>query len=374
MDVNNCSPFPHMVFEKATTRNRHFDVMVVAATCDLVHGQLAPISQTQRSITCADRYAGHPRTSALLEETHLIVGKKRCDIHLLGHAYTQGCQAQQRWPVGVRVGNLVKTATVTGPRHWQWSLRQGWHLSQPEPVQQVALHMGMAYGGHTRRANYQGPASDDLHDDQAFDTYKPNPVGKGYLDPRALSRAQVYPAAQIESLENPIQDIRKRYQPVAFGPLPRWHPQRAKHAGTYDGQWRQAHAPYLPQDFDFAFYQSAQPDLIALGWLDGDEPLVLHGCLPEGRLETLLPGIRMLAVLTDARGVSQSAALRLDTLNIHLDQRQIQLIWRYAVPKDWQLAKLLLAAIPNSSRGHSQTRPVYYTHHYSPKRQRGPHG
>lgn len=359
MEVENRSPFPHMVFEKATTRNRHFDVVVVAGTFDLVHGQPVLIAEEQKPIHCADRYEGLPESTALLEETHLVVGKKRCDIHLLGHARAEDGQALQRWQVGVRVGNTVKAATVTGARSWHWSLMRGWHLSEPEPTNQVALHMGLAYGGHVRRSHYRGPATDDIHDDQAFDTYALNPAGKGYAGKESLERSRSYQAAQIEELKLPITDIHKTYPPISFGPLPRWHPQRAAHAGTYDQRWQQEHAPYLPQDFGFAFYQSAQPDLIAPGWLNGDEPIVLLGCLPAGRLDTLLPGIRILAILTDEQGYRQPAPLRLDTISIDLDTATVQLVWRYAVPQSWGLKSILLSAIPTGPVERTASRPVY---------------
>lgn len=359
MDVENHSPFPHLVFEKATTRHRHFDVMVVAGTFDLVHGQPLPISDEQKPINCADRHEGEPESTPLLEETHLVVGKKRCDIHVLGSARPQDGIPQRRWHIGVRVGPVSKIATVTGPRHWRWSLLRGWQLSEPEPTDHVALHMGLAYGGSVRRSHHDGPATKDIHDDTAFDTYAPNPVGKGYVGRVRLERNQAYPAAQIEDPEHPIEDINRQYPPIALGPLPRWHPQRVAHAGTYDDTWQAEHFPYLPADFDFAFYQSAQAELTAPGWLDGGEPIVLLGCLPMGRLETVLPGIRILSILTDQNGLSQPAPLRLDTVSIDLDTQTVQLVWRYAVPKSWGLRKVLLSAIPSGPAERGANRPVY---------------
>lgn len=130
-------------------------------------------------------------------------------------------------------------------------------------------------------------------------------------------------------------------------------------AGTYDAKWQAEHFPYLPADFDFAFYQSAQAELTAPGWLDGDEPIVLLGCLPMGRLETVLPGIRILSILTGQDGLSQPAPLRLDTVSIDLDTETVQLVWRYAVPKRWGLRKVLLSAIPSGPAERGTDRPVY---------------
>ncbi|MBR0565973.1 DUF2169 domain-containing protein [Azoarcus sp. L1K30] len=373
MEVENCSPFPHMIFEKATTRNRHFDVMVVAGTFDLVHGQPLLISDEQKPIRCADRYTGEPHCSALLEETHLVVGKKCCDVHLLGSARAEDELPRRSWHVGVRVGSVSKIATVTGPRAWTWGLLSGWRLSEPELTDRVALHMGMAYGGSVKRSNDRAAATDDIHDDRAFDTYAPNPAGKGYVGRAALARGEAYVAAQIEDPALPIDNMHKKYPPVSFGPIPRWYPQRAAHAGTYDAHWRAEHFPYLPADFNFAFYQSAQPELTAPSWLDGNEPLVLLGCLPKGRLETQLPGIRILSILTDQHGLSQPAPLRLDTVSIDLDTETVQLVWRYAVPKQWGLSRVLLSAIPSGPPPRGASRPVHL-HRQSSKSSRGLHG
>lgn len=359
MEVANHSPFPHMVFEKATTKNRHFDVMVVAGTFDLVHGQPLRISDEQKPINCADRHEGEPENTALLEETHLVIGKRRCDVHLTGHARPRDDAPLRSWHMGVRVGSVSKLATVTGPRAWTWSLLGGWRLGEPEPTDRVALHMGLAYGGSVPRSRYKGPATNDIHDDQAFDAYEPNPAGKGYVGQASLERSRAYAAAQIEDIEHPIAEIHKKYPPVSFGPLPRWHPHRAACAGTYDARWQAEHFPYLPADFDFAFYQSAQPDLTAPGWLNGDEPVILLGCLPMGRLETLLPSIRLLSILTGHNGLSQSAPLRLDTVTIDLDSETVQLVWRYAVPKSWGLRKVLLAAVPSGPAPRGNSRPVH---------------
>ena len=371
MDIENCSPFPHRVFEKATTRGRHFDVMVVAATFELVHGQPLPIAPTQRPIQCADRHTGVPACSALLEETQLVVAKRRCDVHLLGSARAQDDCPQRSWHVGLRVGPVSKIATVCGPRAWRWGLMRGWRLSKPEPTNAVALHMGLAYGGSVPRRNYRGAPTEDIHDERAFDAYALNPVGLGYVGSTALARGEAYAAAQIEDPTQPITDIHKAYPPVAFGPRPRWHPQRVAHAGTCDARWQSEHFPYLPEDFDFAFYQSAQSELTAPGWLNGDESIVLAGCLPMGRFEARLPGIRILSILTDQSGLSQPVPLRLDTVSIDLDTATTQLVWRLTVPKTWGLRKVLLSAIPSVPAPCGAARPVA-THH--PHLSRGLHG
>ena len=359
MDIENHSPFPHMVFEKAGKQHQLFDVIVVAGTFDLRHGQPLLIADEQKPINGVDRYEGEPESSGFLEETQLVLTKQRTDIQLIGSAKPSNGSSAAHWPMALRVGPVSKTAMLHGPRLWSWSLMRGWHLTPAQPAAGVALHLGMSYGGVIARAGYRGPATSDIHDEQAFDTFADNPAGKGYVGSQSLDRAQFYPAAQIEDVEHPIRDIHKRYKPVAFGPVPRWTPARARHIGDCDAKWQAEQFPFLPDDFNFAFYQSAQPDLIAPGWLQGDEPIVLLGCHPSGRLDSYLPGLRLLALLTDDGGHVQAEPLRLDTLSIDLDNDTVQLVWRRSIAKSWGLRHVMLAAIPDGPAQASVIRPVH---------------
>lgn len=360
METENHSPFPHATFEKATKKGQFFDVIVVAGSFGLEHGQpLYPLA-VHRPIITADRYVGEPETTALLEETHLVVAKRRTDIHLLGHARAKNNTPSASWEVGFALGSVRKTARVTGLRAWGWTPLGGWSLSSPTPTEQVALHSGNAYGGYlSQRIEARGDDTLDRYDSAQSDTYLINPVGLGYTGSAALDRAAFYRAAQIEAITDPINDNRKRYAPVCFGPRARWCSERIALAGTYDDHWRSEHFPYLPPDFDFAFYQSAQPDLIAPTFLQGDEPLALIGCTETGELKSQLPGIRLMAILTDDSGHRESIGMRLDTVSIDLDERAVQLVWRLTVAKHWQLRHAMIAAIPNGANQPEPTRPVY---------------
>ena len=362
MELENHSPFPHASFEKATTQGQFFDVIVVAGSFGLRHGQpLYPLA-VHRPIVTSDRYVGEPETTALLEETHLVVAKKRTDIHLLGHARAKDHTPRPSWEVGFALGSVKKTARVTGLRAWGWTPTGGWSLSSPAPTEQIALHSGNAYGGYlSRQIAARTDETLDRYNSEQSDTYLINPVGLGHVGDAPLDRAAFYRAAQIEAIIEPINDIRKRYAPVCFGPRARWYSERIALAGTYDEAWQNAHFPYLPPDFDIGFYQSAQPDLMstASSYLQGDESLALIGLTETGELKSQLPGIRLMAILTDDNGHRESVGMRLDTVSIDLDEREVQMVWRLTVAKHWQLKHAMLAAIPNGATQPEPTRPVY---------------
>jgi hypothetical protein len=366
MDIENHSPFPQTGFEKGTTKGQFFDVIVVAGSFGLEHGQPLYPMAVHQPIVSADRYVGEPETTALLEETHLVVAKRRTDIHLLGHAQSVDNKPRASWEMGFALGNVKKTARLTGVRGWGWTPVGGWSLSAPTPTEQVALHSGNAYGGYlSKRVEARTDEAIDRYNSEQSDTYLINPVGLGYTGEAALERAAFYRAAQIEAITSPINDIHKTYAPVCFGPRARWCADRIALAGTYDDIWRNQHFPYLPPDFDFAFYQSAQPDLISPEFLQGDEKLALIGCTESGELKSQLPGIRLMAILTDDSGYRESVGMRLDTVSIDLDERVVQLVWRLTVAKSWQLRHAMIAAIPNGASQPDPTKPVYF-HRGSP--------
>lgn len=365
VDVVNVSPFEHAVFDKATTRGRHFDVILMTGTFAIEHGQPMYPLQEQLAPVTADRYVGGPTDSALLEETHLVVAKRCTDVVLLGSARAPDGQAAARWPIGILVGPVRHVAIVTGPRHWEWSLIKGWHLTPPAPATAVALHAGLAYGGCRRRRSYDGPPTADIHDAAAFDAYAPNPVGLGYAGRQPLPHDQALPAAQIEAPDALVGPggIGREFAPVCFGPVARWQRSRLALAGRFDDEWRQVHFPYLPPDFDPVYYQCAQPELRAPGFLQGHEPIRLFNCLGRQQVDTQLPGLRMLAMLTDEAGHRQPEPVALDTVTIDLDHERAQLVWRRAVPKSWRLRRVVLAAVPDGPARRGEPAPIHLHPH-----------
>ncbi len=359
MEVENYSPFPHMAIQKFGYKNQLFDVIIVVGTFDLVHGQPLYISEDQLPINTSDKYTGPPEISALTEETHLVISKKNTDIIVIGNAKSKNNEPSHQWDVGVRVGNYAKIAQVHASRAWTYGTFSGWQIEYINKSISVPLDMSVAYGGYQKKDGTTTNEGDDINDKNNFETCPQNPAGLGFIGKQKPDTSKIYKTAQIQDPFNPITDIKKTYAPISFGPLARWNPLRTRYLGTRDQNWKNTRFPYPPDDFDFLFYQAAQPDLICKGYLNGDEPIVLVGCNEKGRIDSSLPGLRLLSILTDKDGLSQPEPMRLDTVSINVDTNQVQLVWRRTVPKSWELKHVLLAAIPNGPDQATKVHPIH---------------
>lgn len=80
---------------------------------------------------------------------------------------------------------------------------------------------------------------------------------------------------------------------VGMFPIAGTWPARARHTGTYDARWKTERWPWLPEDFDFRFFQVAPEDQrLAEGYFGADASLDLVGLHAEhASLRTRLPGL-----------------------------------------------------------------------------------
>jgi hypothetical protein len=351
IEVENHSPFPHFLFEKTGYRGKPFDVLAIKATFRLkTDGSPADLEQKQSPLIMADVYWGNPETSSLKFETDLIIAKQRTDIHVIGHARTEHHQPCRKWRIGVRIGEWVKQLYVTGPRWWMYEDNQ-WQLSEPDPIKSIPLRYELAFGG-TYQPKTENPEAV---------AYPQNPIGIGFWDFSQLSTELIYPASQFESF-NPakaISNMQQHYAPEGFGPLPRWWQPRVNYAGTYDDAWQKQGFPFLPDDFDFAFYNSAPPDQQINGYLKGDESLFLLGMLPEANvIKTALAGYLPVCVVEDETNYIHKLLPRLSTVTIDLNARLIYQTWHLTLPRDFAAQYIVLGTIvpPPAGCGNSPSK------------------
>jgi hypothetical protein len=257
--------------------------------------------------------------------------KPATDVHVAGHARAPRSLPATTWRAGVRVGNVSKLVQVTGPREWRLVAGMVWELDPPAPALEVPLRYEFAFGGEARTSRKH----------VACDR---NPVGVGFHGGIGTGEARKVPAPQFEELGKPIQDLDGDYAPQGFGPsAPAWLPRRAR-CGTYDEKWLRERWPLVPDDFDFGFYNSADPELVAKPYLRGDERVELEGFHHDGPVRSSLPGIRPFLLLRLVAGPMLPHPMRLDTLVIDVDADQFVLTWRAKVPLEPEVRVIELRA------------------------------
>ncbi|HFM4817977.1 TPA: DUF2169 domain-containing protein [Escherichia coli] len=114
----------------------------------------------------------------------------------------------------------------------------------------------------------------------------------------------------------------------------------------YNEVWREKRYPYLPDDFDERFYNSAHPDMIYTGFLSGDENISLEGFFKfEQVVKTKLPGIRPVLILKTKHNTSHMFLPVADTMVIDLSRQEIYLTWRLTIPDFFGMKEGVLSCI-----------------------------
>jgi hypothetical protein len=263
-------------------------------------------------------YWGEPGKSSFKFEPQVAFTKPSTDVVLIGHAFSMGRSCID---VDLKVGALHKTVRVNGDRYWTSSLG-GISMTDPEPFEKIPLIYERAFGGWDR--------SDP---DATKHTFEPrNPVGTGFRS----KQGRFEDGIRLPNLEDPRDPITAYGQivtPAGFGfTSPDWQP-RAKFAGTYDEQWMQERMPLLPKDFDRHFFSAASPDLIAPGYLKGDEPVHIENASARGTFSFDLPGVPPPECRVQLTGRRDALVqTNLDTVIINTDEELLILIWRGYLP------------------------------------------
>lgn len=335
MSCLNHTPFSAIAFRQYNLVGDVLGVVSVRGTFLLTKDGPLSLSREQAPLEMGDIYdSDDPHGSQLITQGNLVPFKPGTDITFVGAAYTDDGTPQKSWTCGLSVGPVTKDLRVYGPRNWiaererprlfrPARSKRIWRLGEAEPVSYVILDWAKAYGGTI-----------PVPTDQQPQQYERNPLGCGIVNDVIDGGLGQLPAPQIEAPNDPIIDWKVAYEPQNTGLIPPFWPQRLRFAGTYDDEWIKHQHPLLPKDFDFRFWQCAHPDLVASGWLVGNEPFELRNLLhryPVFRGE--LPGIH-LEIQLPRKGGMGVAPLVLD--GVHFDMRPgvgcVFLTWRAGFP------------------------------------------
>jgi hypothetical protein len=232
-----------------------------------------------------------------------------------------------------------------------------WKLSSAAPLTPLPIRYEYAYGGENKILVTDSAAkrvkkkhrlagmlpqaaakNSDVNNTQdipaiAHTVYPYNTVGRAFAEPWYLNATKIkrLDAPQITAPNARISSIGQALTPIGFGIIARaWQP-RLAFAGTYDQTWLEQRHPYLPADFNFAYWNAAPADQQITPYLDGDETITLTNLCAANRpgahnvtrdaagntqLSFSLPGHRPFVLVRFADGQIGELAARLDTLII----------------------------------------------------------
>ena len=270
----------------------------------------------QKSIDLTGKYYCDSVVSGYKYEPECAFTKPSTDVILIGHAYADPKNGKETH-VGFQVGPIRKAVRVVGDRYWEKTLGVV-SMTPPQPFEKIPLRYEHAFGGWDRS-----------HGDPQKHTFDPrNPVGTGFRDKYGRFEEGIK-LPNLEDPRRPIKNYGDTPPPAGFGFIsPHWQP-RASFAGTYDEAWQKDRMPLLPKDFDRRFFNAAPRDQIAPGYLRGDEPVIVTGVSPNGRIAFHLPKVKPPTCKIELRG-NQKHELQtnLDTVIINTDENLLFLIWR----------------------------------------------
>jgi hypothetical protein len=222
----------------------------------------------------------------------------------------------RRCVVGLRVGTMEKSFTVVGDRVWRRGLFHA-RASTPKRFSVKRIDYDCAFGG-VDDTNPKNPV-----------TFLANPVGVGFHRKQKSALGNVLP--NTEETRRRIRSHRRKAKPMAFGPLGRSWPPRARFAGTYDQEWLDERAPFFPDDFDYRYFQAAPSDQ-QIPFPQGGEQVVLTHLTPTARLRFRLPDLDMPVLLIPYRGEDIQTAAVADTLFFEPDLERFSVTWRVSWP------------------------------------------
>jgi hypothetical protein len=301
-----------------------------------------------REVLGGDVYWDHPMNSSVRFETDFWPFKVATDVVLNGTAYAPDGEPTTSCVVALQVGDRRKTIDVIGDRFAQFVQDGEPVFTDPEPFTQMPLRYEFAYGG-----------TDVFSDLKVVYPYPRNPLGRGFVVANAQKSVDDLPLPNLEDPDTPISPDTLCVEayanwgtcplPASFGWFPKiWRP-RALLAGVLprdraieqelrqafaqligDRAQREAYLTHGFRDMDFKFFNGASQGLL-FPFLQGGETVATENLSPEGDVTFQLPLDRPKIGLDIGEGVKEPE-VALHTVMIHMDEGELDLVWRGAVP------------------------------------------
>ena len=335
-----------------TPDGAHILSVLVKRTFDIVPGGECTLAAEDRPVLAGDVFWDDPMNSSVRYESDFVPFKLATDVVVNGAAYAPAGVATQLCMVGVQVGDRQKSFAVLGDRVARYTGGTP-AFTDPAPFTSMPLCYERAYGG-----------TDVYSDPKVPYAYPRNPLGRGFVVRNAPRGVDNLPLPNLEDPAAPLTPERlclgeftaweTRPLPVGFAWFPKTWVPRALLAGVMpadrpvEQELRRAYAQLLPadqrepylthgiRDMDFRFFNGASPGL-SVPYLRGGAWVVTDNLSPAGRVYFQLPATAPRVGLDIGDGVQEPEVV-LQTVMVRMDEGQVDLVWRGAVPyrgPDW---------------------------------------
>jgi hypothetical protein len=350
-----------VVLPGQTPAGEHILGVLLKRTYDIRRGARCTRAEADRKLIAGDSHYGDPMGSSVEFEADFVPFKLATDVVLNGTAWAPGGRRTKTFTTSLTVGSFPpREVLVIGDRTCRFQDGKPPAFDDPMPVASMELRYERAYGG-----------VDVWSDPDMQCIYGRNHLGRGFA---ITNTRKVVEGLQLPNLEDPSDRLtperlcvghfmhwERQPMPAGFGWIAKFWQPRALLAGVMpadravEEELRQAYAlavppaqrqPYLDAklpDIDFRFVNGAPPGLV-LPYLEGNEEITATNLSRDGSLTFALPDDQPRIGLDIGEG-AQEPPVVLHTVMIRLDDRQLDLVWRAAVPypgPDWlpQMRKL----------------------------------
>lgn len=313
-------------------------------------------AEEDQPLNAGDVFWDTPMNSSVRMESDFVPFKLRTDIVLIARAHAPGGKESTECLTSLEVGERAKQIVVTGDRIMRFTSESTPpQFTDPEPFVDMGLRYERAYGG-----------TDVFSDAATMFPYPRNPRGAGFAVKNCKASIE---GLLLPNLEDPGDRLApermclgeyarwsEQPMPVGYGWLPKtWYP-RALLAGILpadratEQELRAAYAQHVPAehrdayvknglpDMNFEFFNGASTGLAApFAAVRPGEAVRTLNLSPEGRLDFTLPPDTPRIGIDIGAGV-QAPEVVLHTLQIRLEERELDLVWRAAIPypgRDW---------------------------------------
>lgn len=292
-------------------------IVVVKAAFDLTHTER--LLDEQIPVHLSDAYWGEPGASSLKEASEMHLHKAMTDFIVTGHAGTPDGRDVDRCQFSVSLGEFGFQAVICGERRF---VGRGGLITSPRPFERMPLIWERSFGGGSPGDEKKKPDFDEG-----------NPVGSGYLGRRQEAEVEGELAPSVEDPRYLVRKLGDRGKPVGGSFVaPQWKVRR-QFAGTYDAKWQRSRAPYLPQDYDRRFQQTAPEGMRLQAPPPPGQKIVVQGLCGYTPIVAAIPR-RAAKIAVQVKGQEQTPETKLETIRVDGDRGALALTWRAVLSCD----------------------------------------